>query len=245
MDIFPILLNRTTNFILLSVLLTACAFDFEPDIVPLGTLSEATQPSFSTIGPNPTIDPRDIPDHGTHEDLLFYADLIGFGSDGYPTIDEVFDPYYVQNPLDEALDPYDVADPLDDSFLIFLQENAEEINTALYGSMEHFEHALLEKNNPLNYVEDPSSNLEGDLKFDLRLFMIGRAMSRQNLGLFLENIGADPSLNWNYEPAWLQAKMEAHPDELLDAQFQLLQLYASTPNNDTWWWMQSSKPSGE
>jgi hypothetical protein len=240
MGIFPNPLKRTTNFIFLSFLLTACAFDFEPDIVPLDIQPEATQPSFGTIGPDPTINPENIiiPDHGTHETLLYCAELLGFGSDDQPSIDDIFDPYSIDNPLDDVLDPYDVAEPLDASFAEMLQENAEEINTALYGSMENFEQAVIEENNPLNYVDDPSSRLEGDVQFDLRLFMIGRAMSRQNLGLFLENIGADPSLDWNYEPAWLQAKMEAHPNELLDAQFQLLQLYASAPDSDTWWWLQ-------
>ena len=72
----------------------------------------------------------------------------------------------------------------------------------------------------------------------------GRSVRRHNLALFLDNLGADRSLYWNYEPAWLQAKMEENPEALILAQFQLLQIVQEAPNNETFWWLQSLEQVG-
>lgn len=66
--------------------------------------------------------------------------------------------------------------------------------------------------------------------------------NKHHLALFLEEIGADPSLYWNYEPAWLQEKMAQNPLALRRAQFTLLSSYAADP--ELWRWIQQARPVG-
>jgi len=96
--------------------------------------------------------------------------------------------------------------------------------------------------NPLNFQrEEPMINLSSDARRAIAFVMVS-SFNKQHMGLFLKRIGADPSLYWNYEPAWLTAQMELHPFELRAAQFELLQMYAENP--EVWEWIQDTNPVG-
>jgi len=222
--------KQVGNAILTLLLLTSCAFEHTPDIVPIAPPPGSADPPSV---PYATMDHRtiSIPDSGTVEELEYYASLIGFGSEGNLSIHEVFNPYLREDPL------------LPGSILSEPPENADEITLALYGSMHAFEQATQNTDNILNWQSDAMSNLEGEALLEMTWMMAGQS-SRHNLALFLDNLGADRSLYWNYEPAWLQAKMEENPEALILAQFQLLQIVQEAPNNETFWWLQSLEQVG-
>lgn len=187
---------------------------------------------LTQVEPASTFDPTTlaIPASGSRDELLYYADLLGFGKDGRPSIDEYFNPYYTQNPVTKAIS----SEPT-----LGLVEAAEEF----YGSDEDLAAiAASDRNNPLIYWEDdPITTLNGEARIDMSLYM-ATSYNKPNMALFLDQIGADRSQYWNYEPAWLLKKMHQEPMALRVAQFQLLQSYAENP--EAWEWLQTTEPIG-
>jgi hypothetical protein len=162
--------------------------------------------------------------------MLYYAELLGFGKDGRPTIDEYFNPYLTRDPVTGEYS----TEPSPGLMLAAKQ---------LYGGDEGlWKIAQGDFDNPLNFwQEDPLGLLTGDAQADLGATMAidqGRIASE----IFLERIDADPLLSWNYEPAWLATKMAQNPKALRRAQLILLQQVLSSP--DVWEQLQQMEPFG-
>src|SRR3989304_2596155 len=113
----------------------------------------------------------------------------------------------------------------------------------LYGSGARLRmSAQNDRDNPINFWEDdPLTTLSGNARLDMAFFMAS-SYNRPNLALFLREIRANRSLYWNYEPAWLKAKMDQYPKELLRAQFGLLLRFAAHPEPRAW--IQEAEPAG-
>ncbi len=149
--------------------------------------------------------------------MLFWSGAFGFGIAGRPTIDEWFDPYYWENPVTEETST----------------GATEELKSAadqLYSSYSGVEAAAWSNiDDPLNFWEDdPITTLEGEERLQVA-FVLASIHAKPHFGDFLNALKADPNLFWNYEPAWLEAKMQQNPDQLLFVQFQLLDRYATDP----------------
>jgi hypothetical protein len=218
--------------ICLAFLASACEVDFEPKLTPIywepGNLAQAP----GAVQPQSTLDPATlmIPREGTREELLYLAGLLGFGQGELPSIDELFNPYLREHFFtgEIASGPTPGLMAAADSF---------------YGGPEQLaEIAQAEPDNPLNFwADDPLTTLTGDARIDMAGYMVS-SYNKPHLALFLEEIGADPSLYWNYEPAWLMEKMAQNPLALRRAQFELLRSYAADP--ELWQWLQQAKPAG-
>jgi hypothetical protein len=216
----------------LAILASACEVEFEPKLTPIywqpGDLPQAP----GALQPQSTLDPASlvIPREGTREELLYLAELLGFGRDGLPGIDELFNPYLREHSLTG-----EVASGTTPGLLAAAE--------SFYGGSEQLAQvAGGDPDNPLNFWEDdPLTTLTGDARIDMAAYMVS-SYNKHHLALFLEEIGADPSLYWNYEPAWLVEKMAQNPLALRRAQFELLRSYAADP--DLWQWIQQAKPAG-
>lgn len=224
--------GRLRGVFSLTLLIAACEVKFEPEITPIYWEPGARPYAPGDLEPQSTVDPAClmIPTEGTREELLFFAELLGFGVGGMPSIDELFNPYLREHSFTGEI----ASGPTPG-----LMAAAE----TLYGGPQQLtEIARSEPNNPLNYwAEDPLTALSGIARVEMAGQMVS-SYNKHHMALFLEEIGADPSLYWNYEPAWLQEKMTQNPLALRRAQFELLRSYAADP--ELWRWIQQAKPAG-
>ena len=62
------------------------------------------------------------------------------------------------------------------------------------------------------------------------------------ISMFLQEVKADPWLNWNHEPEWVYALMNAYPNSLVIAKKTFLEQYAKDP--DIYEAMQEAEPVG-
>lgn len=214
--------------IVIGSLTAGCAVEFEPAITPVVWQFDESEGRFQQVLPESTVDPAslEIPGEGSREELLYYADLLGFGRDGRPTIDDYFNPYFTQNPLTNEITTRPTPGLLDAA-------------REFYGTEADLAQlAASNRDNPLIYWEDdPITTLTGNARQDIAFFMAS-SYNKNHMGLFLDAINADSSERWNYEPAWLLEKMRQEPLALRRAQFQLLQLYAENP--EIWEWIQTA-----
>ena len=176
--------------------------------------------------------PSELPDikTGTREELLFWSGAFGFGIAGRPTIDEWFSPYYWENPLTNESS----TTPTEE-----LSSAAEHLYQE-YGGVELA--AWTNDDNPLNFWEDdPITLLEGEERLQMG-FALYSIHAKSQFGEFLDALEADRTLYWNYEPAWLEAKMRQNPNQLTALQFELLYRYAGDP--ETFVGLSTLKPAG-
>ena len=181
---------------MLALLMSACGFGFTPDIDPLVIEEIPDLPASSDL-PHP--------EDGTLTELAYWEEQLGFGTDERPSLDQFFDPYHRSQPVtgDEGFGPTDE-----------LREAAERIYEN-EGDLDELVRDNL--NNPINYWdEDPITVLEGEARLQMS-FVMASTFTKPHIGRFLDIIGADPSLYWNYEPAWVAAQMRLHPHALLQA----------------------------
>jgi hypothetical protein len=230
-----ILKTRAGLLIAISLTLLAhkCEVEYTPEIAPIYWEPGARPQDFGADDPQSPIDPASllIPEVGSREELIFFAEILGFGQGDLPSIDELFNPYKREDPLTGEITSEPTAG---------LEAAAE----SFYGSPQEL--AVIardERNNPLNdWDEDPLASLTGDARDEMAGQMIG-SFNRAHLALFLKEIRADPSLYWNVEPAWLTEKLAQNQEALLRAQFALLSLYAADP--DAWRYIQQAEPVGD
>jgi len=216
----------------LAILASGCEVDFEPELTPIDWGSGDLPQGPGTLQPQSTLDPTklNIPETGTREELLYWADLLGFGRAGRPSIDDYFNPYLRKDPITGAISSGPTPGLLAAANM-------------LYGNSARLRmSAQNDRDNPINFWEDdPLTTLSGNARLDMAFFMAS-SYNRPNLALFLREIRANRSLYWNYEPAWLKAKMDQYPKELVRAQFNLLLRFAADP--ELWEWIQEAEPAG-
>jgi hypothetical protein len=185
--------------------------------------SPAAAPAWDNLGP------RVAP--GSREDLYIQAYNIGLAPwQDHPTgsIDDRFDPFYVT-----ADDPVFAGHSSGEWY-----EPAGEALYSDYGGLPNLANLVTKRcyynrcNNPLNGKDDPfGSHTPGF--WDVSLVM--NTGMNPAMGMFLTNVPEKPGATyggeyaWNFEPLWLLELMKQHPQALLDAQWQYLDIYRTEP----------------
>ncbi len=205
---------------------------FEPEIDPIVWTYRDSEGRIVIQEPQATLDPASltIPITATREEMLYYADILGFGKEGRPTIDDYFSPYLS---LDPVTGEYSTEPSL----------GLKAAGLQLYGSEEELRQFVQrDPNNPINFwEEDPMSVLSGEAQADLGS-TLATGLGRTALEVFIRQIDANPQLNWNFEPAWLAMQMAEKPEKLRQAQLELLKQAASNPED--WAQLQQLEPFG-
>jgi hypothetical protein len=131
---------------------------------------------------------------GTREELLDWSFQHGFGINGRASIDDYFNPYLRKDPVTGEL---------------FTEPTPELVSAAekLYQDYGGVDAAVLQyEDNPLNWDKNPFMDLDSEEQAQTAISSSSN-LGRPQMGLFLDAIESDQNLDWNYEPAWLEAKM--------------------------------------
>jgi len=179
-----------------------------------------------------------MPWGGSRESLYFHAWSYGLTpgqNPGQPSIDDLFDPFYLVNPLTSADRSYE--------FLLRARPMGEALYEP-YGGLGNLRNVIMNQcasdhcNNPLNYEYHPIGRINDadsgdplqasamivDTTWDLPDYLFLKALQR---GTCYEA----NQCGWNYERFWLSGLMVQYPVALLEAQWEFLDIYKQSPGD--------------
>ncbi len=193
------------------------------------------------VGPPPwdNLAPLDMLWRGSRESLYFHAWSYGLTpgqNPGQPSIDDLFDPFYLVNPLTSADRSYE--------FLLRARPTGEALYEP-YGGLGNLRNTIMNQcasdhcNNPLNYEYHPIGRINdvdsGADPLQAAAMIVDTTWNLPG-SLFLQALPDEPcyevnQCGWNYERFWLSGLMVQYPEALLKAQWEFLDIYRQSPGD--------------